>query len=153
MLTVIMFIAGLVLLVAGAELLVRGASKLALAFGISPLVVGLTIVAFGTSTPEVAVSVKAALANQPDLVTGNRETVLLVEDDADVAAIALDQLESFGLDVEWVETGPEALEALERARFDVMLTDVVMPGGLNGIQLAKAVVSSAYLSESRYDSV
>ena len=65
------FSIGLVLLVAGAELLVRGASKLALAFGISPLVVGLTIVAFGTSTPEVAVSVKAALANQPDLVTGN----------------------------------------------------------------------------------
>lgn len=69
--TLVWFIIGLVLLVAGAELLVRGASKLALAFGISPLVVGLTIVAFGTSTPEVAVSVKAALANQPDLVTGN----------------------------------------------------------------------------------
>jgi cation:H+ antiporter len=65
------FIIGLALLVAGAELLVRGASKLALAFGISPLVVGLTIVAFGTSTPEVAVSVKAALTQQPDLVTGN----------------------------------------------------------------------------------
>jgi cation:H+ antiporter len=65
------FIIGLALLVAGAELLVRGASKLAAAFGISPLVIGLTIVAFGTSTPEVAVSVKAALANQPDLVTGN----------------------------------------------------------------------------------
>ena len=65
------FTIGLVLLVAGAELLVRGASKLAEAFGISPLVIGLTIVAFGTSTPEVAVSVKAALANQPDIVTGN----------------------------------------------------------------------------------
>jgi cation:H+ antiporter len=65
------FILGLAVLVAGAELLVRGASKLALAFGISPLVVGLTVVAFGTSTPEVAVSVKAAVANQPDLVTGN----------------------------------------------------------------------------------
>ena len=65
------FIMGLALLVAGAELLVRGASKLAAAFGISPLVIGLTIVAFGTSTPEVAVSVKAALTQQPDLVTGN----------------------------------------------------------------------------------
>jgi hypothetical protein len=48
-------------LVAGAELLVRGASKLALSFGISPLVVGLTIVAFGTSAPEMAVSVGAVL--------------------------------------------------------------------------------------------
>lgn len=65
------FIVGLVLLVAGAELLVRGASKLAAAFGIAPLVIGLTIVAYGTSTPEMAVSVKATLANQPDIVTGN----------------------------------------------------------------------------------
>ena len=45
------FFAGLFLLVAGANALVRGASKLALSFGISPLVVGLTIVAFGTSAP------------------------------------------------------------------------------------------------------
>jgi cation:H+ antiporter len=45
----LLFAGGLVALVAGAELLVRGASKLALSFGISPLVVGLTIVAFGTS--------------------------------------------------------------------------------------------------------
>ena len=57
--TFVWFIIGLGILVGGAELLVRGASRLALAFGISPLVVGLTIVAFGTSTPEVAVSVKA----------------------------------------------------------------------------------------------
>ncbi|MBM3858228.1 MAG: calcium/sodium antiporter [Verrucomicrobia bacterium] len=69
--TFLWFIIGLGVLVAGAELLVRGASRLALAFGISPLVIGLTIVAFGTSTPEVAVGVKAVLVNQPDLVTGN----------------------------------------------------------------------------------
>jgi cation:H+ antiporter len=69
--TLALFIVGLVLLVTGAELLVRGASRLALACGLSPLVVGLTIVAFGTSSPEMAVSVNAALANQPDLVTGN----------------------------------------------------------------------------------
>jgi cation:H+ antiporter len=69
--TLFWFVLGLVVLVAGADLLVRGASKLALAFGVSPLVVGLTVVAFGTSTPEMAVSVKAGLANQPDLVTGN----------------------------------------------------------------------------------
>jgi len=58
-------------LVAGAELLVRGASKLALSFGLSPLVVGLTVVAFGTSAPEVAVSVGAALSGQTDLAVGN----------------------------------------------------------------------------------
>jgi len=46
-----MFLGGLILLVVGASILVRGASKLAISFGISPLVVGLTIVAFGTSAP------------------------------------------------------------------------------------------------------
>jgi cation:H+ antiporter len=69
--TFFLLIVGLIVLAAGAELLVRGASRLALAFGISPLVVGLTVVAFGTSAPEAAVSVKAAFANQPDLVVGN----------------------------------------------------------------------------------
>jgi cation:H+ antiporter len=66
-----MFLGGLIGLVAGAELLVRGASKLALSWGISPLVVGLTIVAFGTSAPEVAVSVGAALDGRTDIAIGN----------------------------------------------------------------------------------
>lgn len=65
------FLGGLVALVAGAELLVRGASKLALSWGISPLVVGLTIVAFGTSAPEVAVSIGAALDGRTDIAIGN----------------------------------------------------------------------------------
>ena len=68
---VLMFILGLVVLVAGAELLVRGASRLATSFGVSPLVVGLTVVAFGTSAPEMAVSVGSALAGSPDLAIGN----------------------------------------------------------------------------------
>jgi len=69
--TTLMFIAGLIGLIAGAELLVRGASRLALSFGISPLVVGLTIVAFGTSAPEMAVSVGAVLDGKGDLAIGN----------------------------------------------------------------------------------
>ena len=69
--TILMFIGGLIGLVIGAELLVRGASKLALSFGISPLVVGLTIVAFGTSAPEVAVSVGAVLDGNSDIAIGN----------------------------------------------------------------------------------
>ena len=68
---VIMFLVGLVLLVIGANALVRGSSKLALSFGISPLVVGLTIVAFGTSAPEVAVSVGAVLDGKTDIAIGN----------------------------------------------------------------------------------
>ncbi len=62
---------GLVLLVIGAEALVRGASRLAAAMGVAPLVIGLTIVAFGTSSPEMAVSVQSTLAGQPDIAVGN----------------------------------------------------------------------------------
>jgi cation:H+ antiporter len=69
--TIMMFLLGLVALVFGAELLVRGASKLATTLGVSPLVVGLTVVAFGTSAPEVAVSVNAALSGNTDLAVGN----------------------------------------------------------------------------------
>jgi cation:H+ antiporter len=71
LMNVLMFFAGLAFLVGGAELLVRGASKLAFSFGISPLVVGLTIVAFGTSAPEMAVSVNAVLGGQNDIAIGN----------------------------------------------------------------------------------
>ena len=66
-----LIIGGLIVLVLGAEILVRGASRLAAALGISPLVVGLTVVAFGTSSPELAVSLQSALSGQPDLAVGN----------------------------------------------------------------------------------
>ena len=68
---VLMFVLGLVVLVVGADVMVRGASRLAVSFGVSPLVVGLTVVAFGTSAPEMAVSVGSALAGSPDLAIGN----------------------------------------------------------------------------------
>ena len=66
-----LFVAGLVLLIGGAELLVRGAARLAAAAGISPLVIGLTVVAWGTGSPELAVAIKASLAGSPDLTVGN----------------------------------------------------------------------------------
>jgi len=69
--TLIWFIPGLIALIVGAELLVRGASRLALSFGISPLVVGLTVVALGTSSPELAVSVQSAWSGQADIAIGN----------------------------------------------------------------------------------
>jgi cation:H+ antiporter len=69
--TVIYLILGLGLLVLGAEWLVRGASRIASLLGISPLVVGLTVVAFGTSSPELAVSVMSAFKGQADLALGN----------------------------------------------------------------------------------
>ena len=64
-------ILGFVLLVAGAEIMVRGAAELAAKLGITPLVIGLTVVAFGTSAPELAVAVKASLNGQPDIAMGN----------------------------------------------------------------------------------
>ncbi|MCC6798398.1 MAG: calcium/sodium antiporter, partial [Candidatus Hydrogenedentes bacterium] len=68
---VVTLLVGLAILTVGAEFLVRGSSRLAAAAGVSPLVIGLTIVAYGTSTPELAVSVKAAWAGQPDIALGN----------------------------------------------------------------------------------
>jgi PAS domain S-box-containing protein len=65
------------------------------------------------------------------------QRLLLVEDDAGVAAIAVDLLTGMGLEVEAVETGAEALAALSEGRFDIMLSDVVMPGGMTGIELAR----------------
>jgi cation:H+ antiporter len=62
---------GLVLLVAGGEGLVRGASAVARRLGMSPLVVGLTIVAVATSSPEFAVTTGAVLGGQPELAVGN----------------------------------------------------------------------------------
>jgi cation:H+ antiporter len=65
------FAGGLVALVVGAELLVRGASRIATSFGVSPLVIGLTIVAYGTSAPEMAVSIQSAQSGQVDITLGN----------------------------------------------------------------------------------
>lgn len=62
---------GIVLLYIGAESLVRGSSRLAAHFGIRPLIIGLTIVAFGTSAPELTVSLAAALKGSSDVAVGN----------------------------------------------------------------------------------
>lgn len=69
--TWMLLIAGLVLLILGAELLVRGAARLAASFGVPALVIGLTVVAFGTSAPELAVSLKSAWSGQTELAIAN----------------------------------------------------------------------------------
>lgn len=71
MLPTLLFVAGLALLVGGGEALVRGAVSLARAWGLPPAVIGLTVVAMGTSLPELAVGVLAALRGEPDLAVGN----------------------------------------------------------------------------------
>ncbi len=69
--TLILFVVGLALLIVGAEALVRGASRLAAIMGISPLVIGLTVVAYGTSTPELTVSAVTAFQGKTDIALGN----------------------------------------------------------------------------------
>ncbi|WP_455075615.1 calcium/sodium antiporter [Porphyromonas catoniae] len=70
-LDILLFILGIVLIIAGANYLTEGASALARRFGVSPLVVGLTIVAFGTSSPELIVSLLSALKGNSDISMGN----------------------------------------------------------------------------------
>jgi len=67
----LLFFFGLFLLYLGAEFLVRGASKIALMARISPLIIGVTVVAFGTSSPEIIVSFVAAFSDKSDLAVGN----------------------------------------------------------------------------------
>lgn len=69
--TALMLLGGLAVLTLGAEVLVRSASAIAIAAKVSPLVVGLTVVAFGTSAPEFVVSLQASLRGQADIALGN----------------------------------------------------------------------------------
>lgn len=66
-----LLLSGLILLFLGGELLVRGSSSLAISVGLTPLVVGLTVVAFGTSSPELVVSIQAALKGNSAISIGN----------------------------------------------------------------------------------
>lgn len=71
MITTILFFLGFIFLIKGADWLVSGASSLAYRFGVSALVVGLTIVAFGTSAPELIVSILSSLGGNTDIAIGN----------------------------------------------------------------------------------
>ncbi len=71
MLSFLGIVVGIILLIGGGALLVRGASEIAAGFGISPMVVGLTIVGFGTSSPELVVNVIGALEGETGLAFGN----------------------------------------------------------------------------------
>ena len=70
-LTLLQMLGGLAILVVGAEILVRGSVGTALRFGLTPLLIGLTIVAFGTSAPELVVSIQAAYNGSDDIALGN----------------------------------------------------------------------------------
>lgn len=65
------FLAGLVVVIVGAEFIVRGGSRVAAMLGVSPMILGLTVVAIGTSTPELAVGLTAAAEGNGGLAVGN----------------------------------------------------------------------------------
>ncbi len=68
---ILLLVAGLIVLIVGGEFLVRGAVGIAKKFRISTLVIGMTVVSFGTSAPELLVSVQASLGGHPDIAIGN----------------------------------------------------------------------------------
>ncbi len=84
-LTIVLFLVGLVLLYFGAEWLVAGSSSGALRFGIPPLIVGLTVVSFGTSAPELLVSLLALFDGKDGVSIGN----ILGSNIANIALILL----------------------------------------------------------------
>jgi cation:H+ antiporter len=71
LLTIIQFMAGFVVLLFGAEYLVRGAVSLARRLSVSPMIIGMTIVSYGTTAPELVVSLQAAVAGRPGIGVGN----------------------------------------------------------------------------------
>jgi len=71
LITIILLIIGLVILIGGADALVRGASSVSKKFGVPAIVIGLTIVSFGTSAPELVINLLSAVSGSPDLAIGN----------------------------------------------------------------------------------
>jgi len=69
--TLLFFILGLAGLIVGAEFFLRAVDRFGLKWGVSPMVMGLTVVAFATGAPELAISLKAAMNDSADLVLGN----------------------------------------------------------------------------------
>lgn len=96
-LTFVALAAGLVCLVVGAELLVRGAASIATRLGIAPIIIGLTVVAFGTSAPELAVSVSAGFGGRGEVAFGNVvgsnivNTLLILGGSAAIASLVVTQ--------------------------------------------------------------
>lgn len=145
-------IGGLALLGLGADLLVRGAVSLARSAGLSPLLIGLTLVGFGTSTPELVTSVSAALGQSAGIALGNvigsniANILLVLAAAALIAPIRIDQ-RSFSRDAAWL--GGSTL----------VVVSIVWSGGVSrgaGIVMAAAVivyVVDAWRLEGRRESV
>lgn len=135
MMTYLLLLAGLAGLLIGGETLVRGATGLALRFGISPLVIGLTIVGFGTSSPELLVSLNAALAGQPGIAVGNVvgsniANILLILGLASLVRPIATSFASLRRDIIWLSAVALALPL-------IMLPDTI--GRMTGLALVTAL--------------
>ena len=103
----------------------------------SRLGVGTTITLYLPRSDKVLANAEIGRTAIEPRAAGRR--VLLVEDNPDVAQVVSEMLRSMELEVEQVDRARHALERLELQAFDVLLTDVVMPDGLNGLELARQV--------------
>lgn len=117
MMIALMLIGGFVGLIVGGELLVRGASNLAAAANVPPLVIGLTVVAFGTSAPELAVSIQSCYAGKTALAVGNvvgsnLSNILLILGAAAIVAPLTVSRQLFKLDVPVMIAAAAVLMAL-----------------------------------------
>ena len=90
--TALLILGGLVLLVLGGELLVRGSVRVAERLGVSPLLIGLTLVGFGTSTPELLTSLEAAIVGSPGIAVGKVHLLLWEVPEFEHRTIADDQI-------------------------------------------------------------
>lgn len=132
---------GIALLVIGAELLVRGATEIARSFGISELVIGITMVAFGTSLPELATGVVAAMKNENDIVVGN----IIGSNIANLLLIL--GMTSFILPIE-IDPGLTQFEFLVMIAFSVMILPFAMNRELSRNE--SALFLGAYLAFIAY---
>lgn len=116
-----LIVAGFYMLIKGADIFVDGASKIATKFNIPQMVIGLTIVAFGTSLPEAAVSIKAALADNAGITVGNvvgsniMNILLILGVSACIASLPIKQ-NTFKIEIPWV----------------ILVTVVLLVLGVNG---------------------
>ena len=145
---VLELVLGLVLLVVGGDVLVRGAVAVAKRTGLSPLVIGLTLVGFGTSTPELVTSVRAALAGSPGIAVGNVigsniSNILLILGLAALTHPLATDRRAFKRD------GPMVLAAALVCLAVVAAGDIGRPVGLLLVALLIGYLVLAYRLESR----
>lgn len=142
---------GLILLIAGGEALVRGSATAAQRLRISPLIVGLVLVGFGTSMPELATSVRAVLAGAPDIAVGN----VVGSNIANVLLILAIGALIYPLPASRQAILRDGLVALAAAAIVLLLAQrgsIGRPEGLIFLLVLAAYVAGTYLSERRSNS-